>query len=205
MKVWGYIAKAWDFIWNDDSFLSWVLSIILAFIIIKYGVYPALGFVLGTDFPIVAVVSESMEHNGNFEQWWDQSGDWYLQNNITKQEFSSYSFRRGFNKGDIIVLVGAPPEKTQIGDVLVFISHPTRPKSDPIIHRVVGKNQANILKTKGDNNQNMINECYDDGYCVDETRIESSRLLGKAVFRIPLLGYIKIWAVQLIPILAEVL
>ncbi len=206
MKVWEYIKKTWDFIWNDDSLLSWVISIVLAFLLIKFVVYPGLGFLLGSDFPIVAVVSNSMEHNGDFDSWWEQSGNWYEEKEISKQEFNSYQFHNGFNKGDIMILVGAPPEKIEIGSVLVFISHTTRPKPDPIIHRVVEKSEDYVFKTKGDNNNKMFDdECFEDGYCIDETRITESQVLGKAVVRIPWLGYIKIWAVELVPFLRRVL
>ena len=58
--------KIWYFIWEDDSVLSWIVNIILAFVLIKFIVYPGLGLVFGTDFPVVAVVSGSMEHEGNF-------------------------------------------------------------------------------------------------------------------------------------------
>ena len=54
--------KAWNFFWNEDSVSSWIANIIVAFIVIRFIVYPVLGAALGTSFPIVAVVSESMEH-----------------------------------------------------------------------------------------------------------------------------------------------
>ena len=57
-----YLKKIWNFIWNDDSIWSWLLNLILAFLIIRYLIYPLLGIILGTSYPIVAVVSESMEH-----------------------------------------------------------------------------------------------------------------------------------------------
>jgi len=52
----------WHFIWESDSPWSWVANILLAFILIKFLVYPALGFAFQTSHPIVAVVSGSMEH-----------------------------------------------------------------------------------------------------------------------------------------------
>jgi len=61
-RFWKNLVKFWDFIWNDDSALSWVLNIIVAVILIKFIVYPGLGLLLGTPYPIVAVVSGSMEH-----------------------------------------------------------------------------------------------------------------------------------------------
>ena len=58
-KLW---KKFWYFIWEDNSIWSWIVNVILAFLLIKFLVYPGLGIILGTDYPIVAVVSESMEH-----------------------------------------------------------------------------------------------------------------------------------------------
>ena len=54
--------KTWDFFWKDDSVWSWVVNIVVAFLVIRFLLYPVLGLVLGTSYPIVAVVSESMEH-----------------------------------------------------------------------------------------------------------------------------------------------
>ncbi len=56
------LKKIWYFIWEDDSIWSWIVNIILAFVIIKFIVYSGLGFMLSTSHPIVAVVSGSMEH-----------------------------------------------------------------------------------------------------------------------------------------------
>ena len=61
----AFLKKAWHFIWEDDSVLSWLVNIILAFVLIKFIVYPGLGFILQTTHPVVAVVSESMEHGMN--------------------------------------------------------------------------------------------------------------------------------------------
>ena len=55
------LKKIWYFIW-DDSIWSWIVNIILAFVLIKFVVYPGLGFLLNTSHPVVAVVSSSMEH-----------------------------------------------------------------------------------------------------------------------------------------------
>ena len=61
--------KVWHFIWEDNSIWSWIVNIILAFILIKFIVYPGLGLALGTSYPIVAVVSNSMEHEPSMASW----------------------------------------------------------------------------------------------------------------------------------------
>ena len=71
------LKKVWHFIWEDNSIWSWIANIALAFVLIKFVVYPGLGFLLNTTHPVVAVVSESMEHNSDFDSWWENSGKWY--------------------------------------------------------------------------------------------------------------------------------
>ncbi|MBI3026527.1 signal peptidase I [Candidatus Woesearchaeota archaeon] len=188
----GMLKKVWHFIWEDNSIWSWLVNIALAFVLIKYIVYPGLGFLLQTSHPVVAVVSESMEHNGNFDDWWRRSGSWYSDNGINKDSFSEFQLRGGFNKGDIMVLKGKKPENIEVGDVVVFWSQ----KKDPIIHRVVKKWQergAYYFQTKGDNNQFPIK-----GPFLDETKVSHEQIVGKAVARIPMIGYVKIVFVGII-------
>lgn len=202
----GLLGKAWKFVWEDDSIWSWIVNIVLAFVLIKFIVYPGLGFALGTSYPIVAVVSSSMEHNTGFDEWWQNAGRWYAAKNITKDAFEGFPMKNGFSKGDIMVLKGVKPKELKEGDILVFISHTKRPKQDPIIHRVVNVWQENgiyYIQTKGDNpktNRDSIDACNPEG-CVDETRITEQQMIGKAVFRVPLLGYIKIAFVEMIKLI----
>jgi signal peptidase I len=197
------LKDVWYFIWEDDSIWSWIVNIILAFVLIKYVVYPGLGFLLATSHPIVAVVSGSMHHDGNFDNWWENGNEWYVNNDITKEDFLYFSFRNGFSRGDIMVLSGAKPKDIKIGDIIVFISHKNRPRADPIIHRVVVKMESDgkySFQTKGDNhntNKISINACDSTG-CIDETDISEEQIIGKALFRVPFLGYVKIWAVEMV-------
>ncbi len=188
----SFLRRAWNFLWYEDSLASWLVNIALAFILIKFVLYPGLGLILGTDFPVVAVVSSSMEHHpGGFDEWWMENEDFYLKHNITKFDFQTYSFRNGFNKGDIMVLSGADPATLKKGTVLVYWSG----KPYPIIHRYIGKNEENnvtYLQSKGDNNPAMVRT-----FDLDEYRIPPERVVGKAILRIPYLGYVKIWAVDL--------
>ena len=180
--------KAWHFLWHEDSAASWIVNIILAFVLIKFLIYPAIGIVFGTQFPVVAVVSESMEHNQNLDSWWSENAEFYIENSITKEEFSNFPLKNGFNKGDIMVLIGQPSNKIQLGDVIVFQSG----KSYPIIHRVIAV-ENDHFETKGDNNPAQIRDSQ-----LDETNVAFQTLYGKAVVRIPYLGYVKIWAVKLL-------
>ena len=184
------LKKTWRFIWEDNSIWSWVVNIILAFVLIKFIVYPGLGLILSTSHPVVAVVSSSMEHNMNFEAWWEENKDWYMENGINEDDFETSSFRNGFNKGDIMVLVGKDAKNIEVGNVIVFRSS----KKDPIIHRVVKKFEDDndiYFQTKGDNNEDSITND-----ALDETNIREEVIIGKAVLRVPFLGYIKIWFVE---------
>ena len=186
--------KIWYFIWDDNSIWSWIVNIILAYILIKYIVYPGLGLLLGTGYPIVAVVSSSMEHNNNLDGWYDSQADFYKKYGISKNNFETFPFKNGFNKGDIMILKGIKAEDVNIGHVIVFRDG----KPDPFIHRVILKWKGNEyhFQTKGDNNPSSIKTDY-----LDETDIKEGQLIGKAVFRIPFLGYVKIWFVELLRLL----
>ena len=163
------LKKIWYFIWEDDSVLSWIVNVILAFVLIKFIVYPGLGFVVGSAYPIVAVVSGSMEHNGlGFDEWWEQNEYLYLKYNISKEDFGSYDFKNGFNKGDIMVLRGIEPSDIDPGDVIVFDGF----QAAPIIHRTVKTWYGNTryhFMTKGDNNKGV------DHQRIREDNIDESR------------------------------
>ncbi|MFH1182207.1 MAG: signal peptidase I [Candidatus Woesearchaeota archaeon] len=178
--LWG---KSWYFIWEDNSVWSWLVNIVLAFVLIKFVVYPALGFMLSTSHPVVAVVSNSMQHStGDFDKWWTESGNFYEQYGITKDDFRKFTMSRGFSKGDIIILKGAKPQSLKAGSIIVFFGS----APDPIIHRVVERWEEDgqiYFRTKGDNNE---------GFVSDEIRINQSLVVGKAWFKLPLLGYVKI-------------
>ncbi|MBI4448749.1 hypothetical protein HY641_01845 [Candidatus Woesearchaeota archaeon] len=180
----------WHFLWEEDSVASWVANVVVAFVLIKFVVYPGIGLVFGTSHPIVAVVSGSMEHRGlSFADWWDHGSctgsgpvgmsDLYGQYAIRSDQFSTFRFKNGFNTGDLMVLVG--DNDPDMGDVVVFFN----PAGEPIIHRVVNVSKANglRLKTKGDNN------C---GSLWFEESIPPDLLIGKAVIRVPFLGWVKI-------------
>src|SRR3989338_1939967 len=174
--------KIYTFIFHDDSALSWIVNIVLAFLLVKFIIYPGLAFLLGTSLPLVAVISGSMEHEGlDFETWWEQNGAWYEELGISQEMFFDYRFRNGFNKGDVILLVGVEPGEVEVGDVLVYSSsfHPY-----PIIHRVtyINGNGSLAYEFKGDNNSGS-----------DPLVVPSESVIGKALYRIPKIGWIKIW------------
>ena len=187
----GELKKAWNFLWHSDSLASWIVSFIVAFILVKFVIYAGIGVLLGTSYPIVAVVSGSMEHEGlGFDAWWEENGEWYESREISKEEFSDYKFRNGFNKGDIMILVGEEAKDINNGDILVFEAN----SKHPVIHRVVKtwiEGDDYYFQTKGDNNP----ESYPS---LGETEISEDKFIGKAVVRIPYLGWVKIIFAELI-------
>jgi len=211
--------KVWHFIWHEDSAASWIVNVILAFILIKFLVLPGLGFVMDTSHPVVAVVSGSMEHkltptcataiNGvcqvynknkfmicgeelqekvsvNFDTYWSICGDRYEKLGINKEQFGSFSFKNGFNTGDIMI-VGSP-DTFEVGDVIVFWDGQ---REFPLIHRVVKQNETHF-STLGDHNS---------GFVRTEKDVSKEKVIGKALFRVPFLGNIKIWFINFINIL----
>src|SRR3989338_5576019 len=199
-KIHHHSKKCWHFFWHSESGWSWLANIVVAFVVIRFIVYPVLGFVLGTSFPIVAVVSESMEHgahNGilcgrqlqnfpsSFDNYWNICGKWYSERDISKEQFETFPFRDGFDKGDVIILWRAHRDNLNVGDVLVFQGN--RPQ--PIIHRIVKVYQEKedyFYQTKGDHNSDSI-----DG-ALGEEHISEERIFGKAIIRVPYLGWMKI-------------
>ena len=177
------LKKVWYFVWEDNSIWSWIVNIILAFIIVYFIIYPGLGLLFGTSLPVVAVVSESMEHNRlSFDEFYQKQDSFYEGNNIKKEDFREFPFKNGFNKGDIMVLFKADTKKIKIGDIIVYHAS----YRDPVIHRVVKiskENEGNHYTTKGDNVPDVQNF---------EKRIYEKDLLGRAVLRIPYLGWVKI-------------
>jgi signal peptidase I len=211
--TWG---KIWHFIWYEDSVASWLVNIVLAFVIIKFLFYPSVGFFLNTSLPVVAVVSGSMEHrsaemcsdvnadrscnryvqaicgqvvpaNGGYtlDQFWQLCGSWYEEKNITKAAFNDFSYTSGFNRGDVMVIYGK--KTVSVGDVIVFTSG----DGIPIIHRVVAvSNVSGVVtyQTKGDHNSDSISFGLRS-----ELAISPDAYIGTAVFKIPWIGYLKLW------------
>jgi len=196
----GPIRKFWNWLWHSDSISSWLVALALAFITVKFIFFPALSLITGTSLPLVVVESSSMEHpnslsggivggitggviadNDDFEFWWEEKGKWYEQKGIEKQETKSWPLKTGFDKGDIMVVYGR--FQPEVGDVVIFNAN----AKHPIIHRVISVDGSTIA-TKGDNNE---------GQLPSEKFIKEDALVGKAVFRIPKIGWLKLIFVEI--------
>ena len=236
--------KIWFVLWKDDSPMSIIISFIVAYLLIQFLFYPGLGLLLGTDYPVVAVISGSMEHRAtlgcseytniagdtprdrcprdslvpmicgvevnetgrlSFDEYWSLCGSWYEAEGIAKGAFADFPFSRGFDTGDIMILRRA--ENIQIGDVIVFEGR----MPEPIIHRVIDIRRTDrglVYSTKGDHNAGQIVSYQNVGLgegtisvaIIDERSINEAQVVGKAVGRIPWLGYPKLWLTQVISV-----
>jgi signal peptidase I len=182
------VKQVWHFLWESDSVWSWVIDFILAFLLVRFIVYPLLGLILSTSLPLVVVESGSMEHHGSFEDWWGRFGEWYEKNNMTREDLKSWSFPDGFNTGDIMITKGMGEYANyNVGDVLIF-KIPSQ--NTPIIHRAIKKNpNFYAFETKGDNNPDQAPY---------EKDVREKQVISKAAYRIPYLGWIKLFFVKLI-------
>ena len=200
------LKKIWDFLWKSNSIWSWIADLILVFIIVKFIIFPFFGLIFATSLPFVIIESCSLEHGITscntdklpaicgetsseerfleFDEYWQFCGDWYENKNITKQQFETMPYSGGLYKGDIIVLIGKKTQEYKIGDIIIF---KVGKQTTPIIHRIINiENEGNelVFSTKGDHNSGQHNY---------EVSIKQEQILGKAAFRIPGIGWAKLF------------
>jgi len=225
MKVKRELSLFWNWLWKSESIWSYIVFLILIFIIVKFVFLPGLSLAFGmgpNGLPLAIVESSSMEHYAlsycisydqrtfeclqkssdyeicgkefnnfqsfNLDEYWQICGNWYEDNfNITKEQFSEFELKRGFRKGDLMVIM---KRKINIGDVIVFNAG----KATPLIHRVVS---LEPLQTKGDHNSEQLTSA-NNIYNLDETEINENQVIGTAVLRIPYLGWVKLFFVELL-------
>jgi hypothetical protein len=167
------LKKFWKFL-QEDSWESLVAFFVVAIIVIKFIFFPLLAVITGTQLPLVIVESCSMYHD---EKGMDNiiQKNFYMQNKITYDQTRSWDFKDGLNKGDVVFAVGT--SNIEKGDVIIFNGG----TNHPIIHRLINENEP--FSTYGDNNP---------GQLTIEKQISQNQLIGKAVFKIPYIGWIKL-------------
>jgi signal peptidase I len=122
---------------------------------------------------------------GNFNSWWGRHEEKYSSLTINKLDFEEFKMKKGFNKGDILFIVKANPEKLEVGDIIIFNGN----QRSPIIHRIIDINEDAITGTRtfstmGDNNNGQLSF---------EKNISEEQLVGRAVLRIaPFIGWGKL-------------
>jgi signal peptidase I len=179
--------KTWNFLVHEDTIYSFIADAILILIIGKFILFPGLGLIFGNEFPIVAVISGSMDHhNAELDDWWSENNKYYDNLNISKSDFNEFYLTSGFEKGDVLIIKSIPEDQLAIGDIIVY-SVPYR--NDPIIHRIVS---LDPIGTKGDANQGQISF---------ETAIHYNQIHGKAIFILPYIGWVKVGAMEVLGVI----
>ncbi len=183
----NFFKKFWEIVWKDDSFKGWLISFVFIFVIIKFVFFPLLSLTTGTSLPLAIVESCSMYHKGNifsdFDSWWDRHEVKYSEYNINKEDFKKFNLKRGFNKGDIVFIVGVKPENLKVGDIIVFSAY----QRNPIIHRIISikiEDGKYFFSTIGDNNYEQF---------MFEQKISEEQIIGRATVNLlPSIGWAKL-------------
>jgi signal peptidase I len=226
MQIKERLKEFWHWVWNSESIWSYLVFLILVFIIVKFMFFPLLGIAFSSELPMAIVESSSMDHNFikycvstdvsrnkcnafsgdyelcgekisesipvKFDDYWLTCGGWYSRNtDINKEQFQDFSFKNGFRKGDILIIMGW--KKPEVGDVVLFKPNPESLAPRPIIHRAIS---TEPLQTKGDHNEKQLSTS-NNAYKTDETDISGDQVIGIAVARIPWLGWGKLIFVEI--------
>ena len=167
---------------KKDSWASLVVTLFIAFLVIKFIFFPVLSFLTGTPLPLVIVESCSMYHDEYGEAGLEAvlENSIYSDYGIDYENVEDWNFRNGMNKGDVVFVIGKG--STDVGDIVVFDSNGGA--THPIIHRVINiDSETGAITTKGDHNSVIGGS---------EKDFSEEKLMGKAVFRIPLAGWAKL-------------
>ncbi|MBT3642807.1 hypothetical protein HN604_04030 [archaeon] len=162
---------------QKDSWPSFLVTLLLAFALIKFVFFPGLSFLTGTQLPLVIVESCSMyHHEDGFTKTFGSSI--YEENGIEIRDTAGWDFQNGFSKGDVIFVISA--KKAEVGDVIIFEGG----TKHPLIHRLIYKNEH--YATKGDNYKTNAQQLS------SEKKISEDQLIGKALFKVPFIGWAKL-------------
>lgn len=171
-----YSMEFWRFL-KKDSWTSFAVTLLLAFIIIKFVFFPGISLITGTSLPIVIVESCSMyHHEAGFGNTFGSPV--YEKYGIELEDTEGWDFPNGFSKGDLIFAVRA--KNLKVGDVIIFHGG----AANPLIHRIVETGET--YSTKGDNYKTNSKQL------ASELDISEDQIIGKALFRIPFVGWAKL-------------
>jgi hypothetical protein len=131
---------------------------------------------LRTDSYWMAVVSQSMKHDG------DDWRQYYVNNGFDP---SNFPIQGGFERGDLLIVQGVGSfSEIGIGDVVVL---DMGTGTMPLVHRVVAiweENGSARFTTKGDANKSIL--------AVEKSN-RPEQIIGKVIFVFPKIGYIGLW------------
>lgn len=132
--------------------------------------------VLRTDSYWVAVVSQSMKHDGDA---WRQ---YYINDGVDPSQFP---IQGGFERGDLLIVQGLDSfSGLKVGDVVVLDEGSGY---IPLVHRVVSvwyENGSPRFMTKGDANRISL---------PIERANSPDQIIGRAIFVVPKIGYVSLW------------
>ncbi len=204
--------------YTDSQFVEGVVNLFFAGVFATM-FYFGLSLLFGSATPLVIVYSESMEpafFRGDIMGLTGTNGDSVSVQEITLNkkisevpvnEYAMPNYEGAklksiiFENGEEII----PGDGGVEGDVIVYTSYP---QSIPIIHRAIVKINAEdgtFFLTKGDNQK--TNPTYDqdcgkiflnnpEKECITFFAVKPEDIQGKAFFRIPLVGCVKLWIVD---------
>lgn len=153
-------------LWKKEYFQTAVVIVLI--IVFVFGFWFGLKFVLGTDYPMLAVASGSMSTVQPDNAW-------------------SLPFVPTLHTGDLIIVQAVNPQDIyaapynqsgRSGDILVFRPYPG--SNELIVHRAIGWSDNTTVITKGDGN--ALPGPPDQG------EVPVSQVIGKVVLRVPWLG-----------------
>jgi hypothetical protein len=173
----GHILRCFNVFFKDDNWISLMGVVFLAINSIVLIFFPIVSLLTGTALPLVIVESCSMHHQEEgFARIFNRNNI-YEEQGISLDDTKTWVFQNGFNKGDIIFVWR--PKNIEVGDVIIFNAGQQFPY--PIIHRVI--RAGDTYGTVGDNNMAQH---------PTEREIEKEQIIGKALFRIPHVGWVKL-------------
>src|SRR3989344_3295939 len=114
-KIKLYSKRFFAFL-REDSWQSLIVLMILAYIFIKFIFFPVLSSITGATPALFIVESCSMYHSEDLEAV--MQNPIYEDYNLSLEDTENWPFKKGLNKGDIVLLVSH--ENAKIGDVIVF-------------------------------------------------------------------------------------
>jgi len=174
MQAREMLKQFWKFL-RSDSWGAMLASVLIAIILILYVFFPLLKAATGTVLPLVIVESCSMYHEEvGFETTLGNNA--HPLEHLDLEGTKDWIFPKGLTKGDIIFVVR--PKNLKQGDVVIFSGG----SAHPIIHRLVKNTEP--YATFGDNNGGQLR---------GEKNIQNNQLIGKSVFKIPYLGWVKLF------------
>ena len=204
-----------------DEAIDWGVYLISA-LVFAYAIYSIFGLLLGTTSPMVIVVSGSMEpiyfrgdvvvlQGKHIDEIKAQTIE--LNENLDGKHFDEFAspirarVDESFETVSIEFDNGKRIDLDKKGDIIVYFSSS---REEPIIHRIVAKIKANdgvYFLTKGDSENNPFIDQELCGiqsggikrYCVAPYPIKAEEVEGTALFKVPLIGYVKLLVFDDIP------